>query len=240
MKVALVTGASRGIGAEIAKKLYQEGYVVVINYSGNKDAASKVLEDIDNNGLIYKANVKNYDECEAMVNETISRYGQIDLLVNNAGITKDNLLLRMTNQDFNDVIDVNLVGAFNMCKLVSKYMMKQRCGRIINMSSVVGIHGNIGQANYSASKGGLIALTKSLAKELAARNILVNAIAPGFISTDMTSVLNDATKDAVLKQIPLQKIGEVEDIANLVVFLASDKAKYITGQIIGVDGGMGI
>ena len=240
MKVALVTGSSRGIGAEIARKLYEDGYTVVINYSGNKDAASQVLKDINNNGFIYKANVANYTECEAMVNEVINQYGKIDLLVNNAGITKDNLMLRMTSDDFKDVIDVNLTGTFNLCKLVSKYMMRQRYGRIINMSSVVGIHGNIGQSNYSASKGGIIALTKSLAKELASRNILVNAIAPGFIDTDMTNVLGDSTREAILKQIPLAKMGDIEDIANLVVFLSSDKAKYITGQVIGVDGGMGI
>lgn len=240
MKVALVTGASRGIGAQIAKSLYQAGYTVVINYAGNEASALNVLESINNNGYIYKANVSSYTECEAMVNEVMNKYGQIDLLVNNAGITKDNLVLRMTHEDFKDVLDINLTGTFNMCKLVSKVMMKQKYGRIINMSSVVGLHGNVGQANYSASKGGVVALTKSLAKEFASRNILVNAIAPGFIDTDMTKVLKDAVKEEILKQIPLNKMGETEDIANLVVFLASDNAKYITGQVIEVDGGMSI
>ena len=236
MKVAIVTGASRGSGAQIAVSLYKAGYTVVINYAGNEESAKNVLAKIDGNGFIYKANVANYEECEAMVKEVINKYGKIDLLVNNAGITKDNLILRMTHNDFKDVIDINLTGTFNMCKLVSKLMMKERCGKIINMSSVVGIHGNVGQANYSASKGGVIALTKSLAKELASRNILVNAIAPGFIETDMTNVLSDNVKGEILKQIPLNKMGQTNDIANLVVFLASDLASYVTGTIISVDG----
>lgn len=240
MKVAIVTGASRGIGSQIAKQLASDGYTVVINYAGNEAKALEVLESINNNGMIYKANVGNFNECEEMVNAVFKQYGQIDLLVNNAGITKDNLVLRMTSDDFNDVLNINLLGTFNMCKLVSKIMMKQKYGKIINMSSVVGLHGNAGQANYSASKGGVISLTKSLAKEFAARNILVNCIAPGFIQTDMTDVLNDNVKEAILNSIPLHKMGNVADIANMVSFLASDKANYITGQCISVDGGMNI
>ena len=240
MKVAIVTGASRGIGSQIAKQLASDGYTVVINYAGNEAKALEVLESINNNGMIYKANVGNFNECEEMVNAVFKQYGQIDLLVNNAGITKDNLVLRMTSDDFNDVLNINLLGTFNTCKLVSKIMMKQKYGKIINMSSVVGLHGNAGQANYSASKGGVISLTKSLAKEFAARNILVNCIAPGFIQTDMTDVLNDNVKEAILNSIPLHKMGNVADIANMVSFLASDKANYITGQCISVDGGMNI
>lgn len=240
MKVAIVTGASRGIGSQIAKQLSNDGYTVVINYAGNEAKALEVLNSINNNGMIYKANVGNYNECEEMVNAVFKQYGQIDLLVNNAGITKDNLVLRMTSDDFNAVLNINLLGTFNMCKLVSKIMMKQKNGKIINMSSVVGLHGNAGQANYSASKGGVISLTKSLAKEFAARNILVNCIAPGFIQTDMTDVLNDNVKEAILNSIPLHKMGNVADIANMVSFLASDKANYITGQCISVDGGMNI
>ena len=240
MKVAIVTGASRGIGSQIAKQLSNDGYTVVINYAGNEAKALEVLNSINNNGMIYKANVGNYNECEEMVNAVFKEYGQIDLLVNNAGITKDNLVLRMTSDDFNDVLNINLLGTFNMCKLVSKIMMKQKYGKIINMSSVVGLHGNAGQANYSASKGGVISLTKSMAKEFAARNILVNCIAPGFIQTDMTDVLGDSVKEAILNSIPLHKMGNVEDIANMVSFLASDKANYITGQCISVDGGMNI
>lgn len=240
MKVAIVTGASRGIGAQIAKNLANDGYTVVINYAGNDAKANKVLEAINNNGMTYKCNIASYIECEAMVNTVMEKYGRIDVLVNNAGITKDNLVLRMTAEDFQDVISTNLTGTFNMCKLASKIMMKQKSGKIVNMSSVVGLHGNAGQVNYSASKGGVISLTKSLAKELASRNILVNAIAPGFIETDMTGVLNDTVKESILNSIPLHKMGQTEDIANLVSFLASDKANYITGQIISVDGGMNI
>lgn len=240
MKVAIVTGASRGIGSQIAKTLADDGYTVVINYAGNEKKALEVLDSIGGNGMIYKANVSSYTECEAMVNEVYEKYGQIDVLVNNAGITRDNLMLRMSNEDFMEVIKTNLASTFYMCKLVSKIMMKKKYGKIINMASVVGIHGNAGQANYAASKGGVIALTKSLAKELATRNILVNAIAPGFIETDMTNVLNDTVKDGILNSIPLHKMGSVKDIANMVSYLASEKGDYITGQIISIDGGMNI
>lgn len=240
MGVAIVTGASRGIGAAIAKKLANDGYTVVINYAGNESKAQEVLDSINGNGMIYKANVASYAECEAMVNAVYEKYGQIDVLVNNAGITKDNLMLRMTPEDFMDVINTNLASTFYMCKLVSKLMMKKKSGKIINMASVVGLHGNAGQANYAASKGGVIAMTKSLAKELAARNITVNAIAPGFIETDMTNVLSDNVKEAILNTIPLHKMGNVDDIANMVSYLASDMGSYITGQIISIDGGMNI
>ena len=242
-QVAVVTGASRGIGRAIALELAKRGADVVVNYSGNQalaDETVKICEEAGVKAIAVKANVAKLDECQAMIDEAVKEFGKVDILVNNAGVTKDKLIMAMSEQDFDDVISVNLKGAFNCMKLVTKMMMKQRYGRIINMSSVVGIHGNIGQANYSASKGGIIALTKSLAKELASRNILVNAIAPGFIDTDMTNVLGDSTREAILKQIPLAKMGDIEDIANLVVFLSSDKAKYITGQVIGVDGGMGI
>lgn len=240
MGVAIVTGASRGIGAAIAKKLANDGYTVVINYAGNEAKAQEVLDAINGNGMIYKANVASYSECETMVNAVYEKYGQIDVLVNNAGITKDNLMLRMTPEDFMDVINTNLASTFYMCKLVSKLMMKKKSGKIINMASVVGLHGNAGQANYAASKGGVIAMTKSLAKELAARNITVNAIAPGFIETDMTNVLSDGVKEAILNSIPLHKMGNVDDIANMVSYLAGDMGSYITGQIISVDGGMNI
>ncbi len=240
MKVALVTGASRGIGSAIAKELADNGYTVVINYAGNEEKAKEVLHSIGANGMIYKADVSSYEACEIMVKTVLEKYGQIDVLVNNAGITKDNLILRMTHEDFLDVIQTNLASTFYMCKLVSKVMMKQRYGKIINMSSVVGIHGNTGQANYAASKGGVISLTKSLAKELASRNILVNAIAPGFIDTDMTNALGDGVKEKILESIPLHKMGNPSDIASMVSFLASDKANYITGQIFSIDGGMNI
>lgn len=233
--LALVTGASRGIGAAIARELGKNGYSVVINYCGSEAKAQAVLEDI-NDGMIIKADVSKYEECEAMVNTVIEKYGRIDLLVNNAGITKDNLIIKMSPDDFDQVIDTNLKGTFNMCKAVARIMMKQRSGRIINMSSVVGISGNPGQANYAASKGGVIALTKTLARELSSRGIMVNAIAPGFIETEMTAVLGEDAKSGILASIPLKRMGNVEDIAKTVMFLAN--SNYITGQVIQVDGGM--
>lgn len=240
MKVAIVTGGSRGIGKEIAISLAKNGYNVVINYNSNEEEALNVKKICDeyNEAIICKTNVASFKETEELVSCAMNKFGQIDLLVNNAGITKDTLMLRMTEEDFDAVIDINLKGTFNMCKHVSKIMFKQKSGVIINMSSVIGEIGNAGQANYAASKAGIIGLTKSLAKEFAARNIRVNAIAPGYVITDMTSVLKDDIKDAILKNIPLQRFAEPSDIANAVLFLASDNASYITGQIINVDGGM--
>ncbi len=240
MKVAIVTGSTRGIGKEIAISLAKEGYNVVINYTSNDALALEVKEECDkyNESIVLKCDVSKFEDAESLVIKTMARFGQIDLLVNNAGITKDGLVLRMSEDDFNSVIDVNLKGTFNMSKHVSKVMFKQKYGKIINMTSVIGEIGNAGQANYAASKGGVIALTKSLAKEFAARNITVNAIAPGYVITDMTSVLSDDIKNSILTNIPLKRFGEPKDIANLVKFLASDSANYITGQIINVDGGM--
>lgn len=240
MKVAIVTGSTRGIGRQIAITLAKEGYNVVINYTNNEELALEVKAICDeyNESIIVKGDISNFDESEAIVIKSMARFGQIDLLVNNAGITKDGLVLRMTEDDFNRVIDVNLKGTFNMSKHVSKVMFKQRFGKIINMTSVIGEIGNAGQSNYAASKGGVIALTKSLAKEFAARNITVNAIAPGYVITDMTSVLSEDLKNGILANIPLKRFGEPKDIANVVKFLASDDANYITGQIINVDGGM--
>lgn len=240
MKVALVTGSSRGIGAEIVRKLHNDGFTVCINYSRNEELAFKLLEEINNDGFIYKCNVASYEETEDMIKEIINRYQKIDVIVNNAGITKDNLMLKMSEEDFDKVIDINLKGTFNVIKHASRYMLKARTGKIINMSSIVGIKGNLGQANYAASKGGIIALTKSLAQEFAPRGITVNAIAPGFIKTEMTDVLSDEIKDKILENIPLKRLGDTKDVANLVSFLASDNASYITGQVISIDGGMAI
>ena len=200
--------------------------------------SKKQIEELGRKCLAVKADVSSFDECENLVKQTIENFGQIDVLVNNAGITKDNLLMRMKEEDFKDVINVNLVGTFNMTKNTISYMMKARQGRIINISSVVGITGNAGQTNYSASKAGIIGFTKSLAKEVASRNILVNAVAPGFIQTSMTDVLKDDIKENIAKSIPLKRMGTAKDVANVVKFLASDDSSYITGQVINVDGGM--
>lgn len=238
--IAIVTGATRGIGKEIAITLAKNGYNVVINYNNSEDKALEVkaLCDEYNESLIVKGNVAIYDEAKAIIDAAVEKFGRIDVVVNNAGITKDNLLLRMSEADFDDVINVNLKGTFNMCKHASKVMLKQRSGHIINMASVVGEIGNIGQCNYSASKGGVISFTKSLARELASRGITVNAIAPGFIKTDMTDKMTDEAKEAVSKQIPLGRMGEPKDIANAALFLASNSSSYITGQVINVCGGM--
>lgn len=240
-KVALITGASRGIGKQIALTMASEGYDVIINFNGNEEKAKAVCEEcskLGSNAMIVKANVADFAQVEAMVKTVMDAYGRIDVLVNNSGITKDTLLLRMSEEDFSSVVDVNLKGCFNCIKHVSKVMMKQRSGAIINMASVIGLVGNVGQANYAASKAGIIGLTKSVAKELAARGIRVNAIAPGFIATEMTEVLDDKVKDGIMTNIPLKQFGSVEDVANMVAFLASDKSKYVTGQVMNVDGGM--
>lgn len=240
-KTALVTGAGRGIGAAIAKKLADKGATVIINYSGNDKAAQDTLDDIaadGNKAEIYKCNVADYEEVEHMIQYVVQKYKKIDILINNAGITRDGLIMRMSEKDFDDVIDVNLKGTFNCIRHVARQMIKQRCGRIVNMSSVVGIAGNAGQVNYAASKAGVIGITKSAAKELAARGITVNAIAPGYIDTDMTRVLSDDIKDGIVSQIPLKRMGQVSDIADAAAFLVSDRASYITGQVLSVDGGM--
>ncbi len=241
-RTAIVTGGSRGIGRAIAIGFAKKGYNVVISYAGNEQAAAETEELCRENGAtevaLFKGNVSDEASCEELVKTVMEKYGQVDVLVNNAGITRDGLLARMSADDFDSVIATNLRGAFLMSKLVTKPMMKQRYGRIVNISSVVGVHGNAGQANYSASKAGLIGMTKSAAKELASRNITVNAVAPGMIATDMTAVLTDAQKDNIKASIPAKRMGEPEDIANAVLFLADEKSGYITGQVLGVDGGL--
>ncbi len=239
-KVALVTGASKGIGRAIAVALGREGAHVIVNYNGSEEQAKETCKLIEENGGSCESmrfNVAEEITMEAM-KSILEKHGKLDILVNNAGITKDGLLMRMTDADFESVLDVNLKGAFHTIRAASKQMLKQRSGRIINISSVSGIMGNAGQANYSASKAGLIGLTKATARELASRGITVNAVAPGFIETDMTDKLSDTVKENACKQIPLGKMGNPEDIAEAVVFLASEKAAYITGQVLCVDGGM--
>lgn len=240
-KVALITGAARGIGKQIAITLAKEGYNIALNYRTNTDSIIELKDKIESYGvkcLLIQGDVSVYEDTERMTKETIEEFGKIDVLVNNAGITKDTLLLRMKEEDFESVINVNLIGTYNMTKNVSSYMMKARNGRIINVSSVVGVSGNAGQSNYSASKAGIIGFTKSLAKELASRNILVNAVAPGFIETDMTKALKDDVKEKIFEQIPLKREGKAEEVANVVKFLASSDSSYITGQVINIDGGM--
>ena len=242
-KIAVVTGASRGIGKAIAMKFAQLGATVVINYNGSAQKAEEVKQSIIADGgraVIKQCNVADYDACEAFIKEVIDQFGRIDILVNNAGITKDGLIMRMSEEDFTNVVDVNLKGTFHCIRFASRQMMKQRSGRIINMSSVVGISGNAGQINYAASKAGVIGMTKSAAKELASRGITVNAIAPGYSETDMTNVLSDKVKEETMKQIPLGRLGQTGDIAAAAAFLASDEAGYITGQVLAVDGGMAI
>ena len=238
-KVALVTGASRGIGRAIALKLAAEGAKVAINYAGNTAKAEEVKAEIEKNGgeaILVQADVADSAAVEAMVNATVEAFGQIDILVNNAGITRDGLMMRMKDEDFDAVINTNLKGVFYCTKLVSKLMMKKRSGRIINMASVVGLMGNAGQTNYAAAKAGVIGFSKSAAKELAARGITVNMVAPGFIDTDMTAAMTDKAKEMTLTGIPLNRMGTPEDVANAVAFLVSDNASYITGQVIRVDG----
>lgn len=240
-KVALITGAARGIGKAIAKKFAENGYNVVINYVSAKTdikTLTKEFEDLGVKVLLVKADVSNKEEAEGLVNQTIEKFGKIDVLVNNAGITKDNLLMRMSEEDFEEVLDINLKGTFLITKFATKYMMKKRCGSIVNLASVVGVAGNAGQCNYSASKAGVIGFTKSIAKELASRNIRANAVAPGFIKTDMTDVLSDNVKENINSQIPLKRMGTAEEVAKLVYFLGTAESSYITGQVINVDGGM--
>ena len=240
-KVALITGGTRGIGKEIACTLAEENYDIIINYRTEYEELMKLKKEIEQKRvrcLLLKGDVSNFEDCKKLVEEAINRVNHIDVLVNNAGITKDMLLMRMKPEDFNEVINVNLIGTFNMTKNVINYMMKERKGRIINVSSVVGISGNAGQTNYAASKAGIIGFTKSLAKEVASRNILVNAIAPGFIQTDMTNILKENVKDEIEKTIPLKRMGTAKDVANVVKFLVSEDSSYITGQVIQVDGGM--
>ncbi|MDY3973825.1 3-oxoacyl-[acyl-carrier-protein] reductase [uncultured Veillonella sp.] len=240
-KVALVTGASRGIGRAIAIRMAQVGADVVVNYSGSEAAAQETVDAIlalGRKAIKIKADVSNADEVAAMVDEAHKTFGHIDILVNNAGITRDGLLMRMKDADWDDVININLKSVYLVTKAVSKIMMKQRSGKIVNMTSVVGVTGNAGQANYSASKAGVIGFTKSCAKELASRGITVNAIAPGFIHTDMTDVLPDKVKDAMVETIPMHRMAEPDEVANVAVFLSSGLSSYITGQVINVDGGM--
>lgn len=240
-KVAIVTGASRGIGAEIAKKLSAQGAKIVVNYSGNQDLAEAVVQDIKSAGgdaFAYQANVASAEEVKGLVEATLATYGAVHFLVNNAGITKDNLIMRMKEDEFDDVIAINLKGVFNTTKAVTRPMMKNRFGRIVNVASIVGVSGNAGQANYVAAKAGVIGLTKTTALELASRNINVNAVAPGFIQTDMTDVLPEEVKEQLLERIPLHRLGTAEDVAHAVCFLLSEEATYLTGQTLHIDGGM--
>ena len=240
-KTALVTGASRGIGAEIAKAFAACGAQVIVNYNGSKEKAQAVAEEIQAKGgaaMVYRCCISDYTACGEMIKDLIQKYGRIDILVNNAGITRDGLLMKMSEEDFDAVIDTNLKGAFNTIRHMSRWFLKQKSGKIINISSVSGILGNAGQANYSASKAGIIGLTKSAARELASRGIHVNAIAPGFIATDMTDAMGQAAKDKLIEGIPLKRIGSPKDIAAMAVFLASEQSDYITGQVFAVDGGM--
>jgi 3-oxoacyl-[acyl-carrier protein] reductase len=239
-RIAIVTGGARGIGREIALALAREGADIAL-CDVNEEALSHVkseIESISRKCSISIVDVGDYASCEEMANKTLDKFGKIDILINNAGITRDSLLMRMKEEDWDAVLRVNLKGAFNFTKAVCRFMIKQRCGKIVNIASIIGIMGNAGQANYAASKAGLIGLTKSSAKELASRGINVNAVAPGFIKTPMTDKLTDEQKDAMLKLIPLNSLGNPSDVANLALFLVSDEASYITGEVIKVDGGM--
>lgn len=239
-KTAVITGATKGLGKQIALELAKDGFEIVINYRTENDSLAQMVEEINKTTKAYtfKADISNFDEAKALVDFATSETGKIDLLVNNAGITNDKLLVRMSEEDFSKVIDINLKGTFNCIRHASRLMMKQKFGRIVNISSVIGLIGNVGQANYAASKAGVIGLTKSAAREMAPYSVTVNAIAPGFIKSDMTDKLTDEIKDNIKSSIPMRKIGEPKDVANLVKFLANDETGYITGQVINVDGGM--
>jgi len=240
-KTAIVTGSSRGIGRAIALELGQAGASVVINYSSNDAAAEEVKKQIEDSGgaaVTIQADVTDYNQCESMIQNTIEHFGRIDILVNNAGITRDNLLARMKAEEWQDVIDTNLTGVYNCCRAALRPLLKQKSGgRIINIASVAGIHGNTGQANYAAAKGGVISFTRTLAKELGSRGITVNAVAPGFIETEMTEILSEGMKEQVISRIALGRLGKPEDVASVVLFLASS-ADYVTGQVIAVDGNL--
>ena len=239
-KTAVITGATKGLGKQIALELAKDGFEIVINYRTENDSLAQMVEEINKTTKAYtfKADISNFDEAKALIDFATSETGKIDLLVNNAGITNDKLLVRMSEEDFSKVIDINLKGTFNCLRHASRLMMKQKFGRIVNISSVIGLIGNVGQANYAASKAGVIGLTKSAAREMAPYSVTVNAIAPGFIKSDMTDKLTDEIKDNIKSSIPMRKIGEPKDVANLVKFLANDETGYITGQVINVDGGM--
>ena len=240
-KVALITGGTTGIGKEIALELAENGFNIAINYRSETDQMDALKQEIESKNvkcIFVKADVSNFEQSESMVKEVINEYGRIDVLVNNAGITQDGLIMRMKKESFDQVVDINLGGTFNVTRNVVPFMVKQRSGRIINVSSVVGVAGNAGQCNYAASKAGIIGFTKSLAKELSSRGILVNAIAPGFIETKMTDKLSESVKESILNQIPLGRMGSPREVAQVVKFLSSEDSSYITGQVINIDGGM--